>query len=122
MNEFELIERFFSRPARSPSVRLGVGDDAALLAPSPGCDLVAAVDMLVGGRHFLADTDPERLGRKALAHMAQDTRARGALLQPGGEHVEQRVQATPIERRNRDIAISGAEVALHPDADITLPP
>ena len=36
VNEFELIARFFTRPARASSVRLSVGDDAALLAPSPG--------------------------------------------------------------------------------------
>ena len=49
MTEFELIARFFDRPPTSPSVRLGVGDDAALLSPTPGCLLVATVDMLVAG-------------------------------------------------------------------------
>jgi thiamine-monophosphate kinase len=78
VNEFELIDRFFSRPARAASVRLGVGDDAALLAPSPGCELVAAVDMLVGGRHFVADADPAGLGHKALAVNLSDMAAMGA--------------------------------------------
>ena len=59
MNEFELIERFFTRPPRAPSVRLAVGDDAALLAPTPGCEIVVSVDMLVSGRHFHADTDAD---------------------------------------------------------------
>ncbi len=78
MNEFELIERFFTRTPRAASVRLGVGDDAALLAPTPGWELAASVDMLVGGRHFLADTDPAKLGRKALAVNLSDMAAMGA--------------------------------------------
>jgi thiamine-monophosphate kinase len=78
VNEFELIARFFSRSARAPSVRLGVGDDAALLAPAPGCELVAAVDMLVGGRHFVADADPAGIGHKALAVNLSDIAAMGA--------------------------------------------
>ncbi len=78
MNEFELIARYFSRPPRSPSVVLGVGDDAALLAPTPGCEIAASVDMLVAGRHFFFDTDPERLGHKTLAVNLSDLAAMGA--------------------------------------------
>ena len=78
MNEFELIERFFTRPPRSKSVVLGVGDDAALLAPTPGCEIAVSVDMLVAGRHFLADTNPERLGHKTLAVNLSDLAAMGA--------------------------------------------
>ena len=78
MNEFELIARYFTRPARGPSVRLAVGDDAALLAPTPSCELAVSVDMLVGGRHFFADTDPERLGHKTLAVNLSDMAAMGA--------------------------------------------
>ena len=78
MNEFELIERFFSRPPRSKSVTLGVGDDAALLVPTPGRELVASVDMLVEGRHFFIGTDPARLGHKTLAVNLSDLAAMGA--------------------------------------------
>ena len=78
VNEFELIARFFTRPARGSSVRLSVGDDAALLAPSPSCELAVSVDMLVGGRHFFADTDPEKLGHKTLAVNLSDMAAMGA--------------------------------------------
>jgi hypothetical protein len=38
----------------------GIGDDAAVVAPTPGCELAISVDMLVEGRHFLADVDPRR--------------------------------------------------------------
>ena len=78
MNEFELIDRFFRRPVRDPAVRLGVGDDAAIVAPAPGCELALAVDMLVEGRHFLPDVDPATLGHKTLAVNLSDMAAMGA--------------------------------------------
>lgn len=79
MNEFELIRTYFTRrtPARS-DVRLGVGDDAAWLAPPPGQELAVTTDMLVSGVHFLPDADPEALGHKALAVNLSDLAAMGA--------------------------------------------
>ena len=56
----------------------GVGDDAALLAPTPGCELAVSVDMLVAGRHFLPTVDPEKLGHKTLAVNLSDMAAMGA--------------------------------------------
>ena len=78
MNEFALIERFFARTTRDPAVRLGVGDDAAIVAPRPGFELAISVDMLVEGRHFLANVDPEALGHKTLAVNLSDLAAMGA--------------------------------------------
>jgi thiamine-monophosphate kinase len=78
VNEFELIARYFDRPVRDPSVRLGIGDDAAIVAPTPGCELAISVDMLVEGRHFLAGVDPEALGHKTLAVNLSDLAAMGA--------------------------------------------
>ncbi len=78
MNEFELIARYFTRPPRSRSVALGVGDDAALVVPTPGCELAASVDMLVEGRHFVAGADAEALGHKTLAVNLSDLAAMGA--------------------------------------------
>ncbi|MGJ7511588.1 thiamine-phosphate kinase [Variovorax sp. GT1P44] len=74
--EFDLIARYFTRPAkRSP---LGVGDDCALLAPAPGMQLAVSSDMLVEGRHFLSTVDPAKLGHKALAVNLSDLAACGA--------------------------------------------
>ncbi len=74
--EFDLIARYFTRPAkRSP---LGVGDDCALLAPTAGMQLAVSSDMLVEGRHFLSTVNPERLGHKALAVNLSDLAACGA--------------------------------------------
>lgn len=76
MGEFDLIARYFTRPVRKAA--LGVGDDCALLAPAPGMQLAVSSDMLVEGRHFFADVDPEALGHKALAVNLSDLAACGA--------------------------------------------
>ena len=76
MGEFDLIKRYFTRPAAHAA--LGVGDDCALLAPRPGTQLAISSDMLVEGRHFFADVDPASLGHKALAVNLSDLAACGA--------------------------------------------
>lgn len=76
MGEFDLIARYFTRPA-SRAV-LGVGDDCALLLPTPGTQMAISSDMLVEGRHFFADVDPAALGHKALAVNLSDLAACGA--------------------------------------------
>jgi thiamine-monophosphate kinase len=78
LGEFDIIARYFSRPASRDDVLLGVGDDAALLAPPPGQALVAATDTLVEGRHFLPGTPPSALGHQALAVNLSDLAAMGA--------------------------------------------
>ena len=84
LGEFDLIARFFKSGADamrsdSPScIPLGIGDDCALLKPPPGEELAITSDMLVEGRHFFADTNPESLGRKALAVNLSDLAAMGA--------------------------------------------
>jgi thiamine-monophosphate kinase len=76
IGEFELIDRYFTRPVRR--VALGIGDDCALLAPRPGHQLAVSSDMLVEGRHFLSTVAPDRLGHKALAVNLSDLAACGA--------------------------------------------
>ncbi len=80
MGEFDLIRRHFRRDglAQPGNVVLGVGDDCALLQPAPGHQLAISTDMLVEGRHFFADVDPEALGHKALAVNLSDLAAMGA--------------------------------------------
>ena len=75
-SEFEIIARHFSRPARG--ALLGVGDDAALVAPSPGAELAVSTDLLLEGRHFARGADPRLLGHKALAVNLSDMAAMGA--------------------------------------------
>lgn len=80
MGEFELIRRHFRRDLADagPAVALGIGDDCALLRPTPGKVLAISTDMLVEGRHFLPDVDPAALGHKALAVNLSDLAAMGA--------------------------------------------
>ena len=76
LGEFDLIAKFFTR--RVTRAALGVGDDCALFATSPGMQLAVSSDMLVEGRHFLPTVQPERLGHKALAVNLSDLAACGA--------------------------------------------
>ncbi|RKR44179.1 thiamine-phosphate kinase [Paraburkholderia sp. BL17N1] len=83
LSEFSLIDRFFARraaarPSDAAAGSLGIGDDCALLAPRAGELLAISTDMLVEGRHFFADVDPEALGHKALAVNLSDLAAMGA--------------------------------------------
>ncbi len=74
--EFGLIAKHFSPPVSH--TRLAGGDDAALLEVSPGMALAVSTDMLVSGRHFLPDADPEGVGHKCLAVNLSDMAAMGA--------------------------------------------
>src|SRR5512139_1572609 len=74
--EFDLIARHFTRA--TPGAVLGVGDDCALLAPSPGMQLAVSTDMLLEGRHFAPQDSPAGLGHKSLAVNLSDLAAMGA--------------------------------------------
>ncbi len=74
--EFDLIARHFTRA--TPGAVLGVGDDCALLAPSPGMQLAVSTDMLLEGRHFSPQDSPAGLGHKSLAVNLSDLAAMGA--------------------------------------------
>jgi thiamine-monophosphate kinase len=82
LGEFELIRRYFARPpstaAPRSGVAVGIGDDAAVLDLPPGTQLVAAVDTILEGRHFLAGSDPRSIGHRALAVNLSDMAAMGA--------------------------------------------
>jgi thiamine-monophosphate kinase len=74
--EFDLIARHFTRP--TPGAVLGVGDDCALLAPTPGMQLAVSSDMLLEGHHFSPQDSPAGLGHKSLAVNLSDLAAMGA--------------------------------------------
>ena len=84
LGEFDLIQRFFKTQselmlATNPgSVKLGIGDDCALLKTDSTEELAITSDMLVSGRHFFPDANPEWLGWKALAVNLSDLAAMGA--------------------------------------------
>ncbi len=81
LGETALIERIARRAGRAPGARwrLGIGDDAALLAGRAGEDLVFSTDTLVEGVHFrFAREGAWRVGRRALAVNLSDLAAMGA--------------------------------------------
>ena len=78
LGEFDLIARWFARAPRRGDVRLGIGDDAALLDVPAGRTLVAATDTLVEGRHFLPNAPARSIGHQALAVNLSDLAAMGA--------------------------------------------
>lgn len=75
--EFALIARHF-RPLAGPGA-LALQDDAAVLSPPPGRDLVLTVDAMVSGVHFLPDDPPDLIGRKLLRVNLSDLAAKGAV-------------------------------------------
>ncbi len=78
MDEFELIQRYFVRADDGAGVIAGIGDDGAVLQPSPGRELVMVIDTLVEGTHFPEEISPADLGYRAVAVNLSDIAAMGA--------------------------------------------
>jgi thiamine-monophosphate kinase len=75
--EDQLIARYFRPLARHPGA-FGLEDDAAVLVPPPGFDLVLKTDAIIAGVHFFADDPPDSVGCKALRVNLSDLAAKGA--------------------------------------------
>jgi thiamine-monophosphate kinase len=78
VDEFELIERFFNRRVAAPGVVVGIGDDGAVLQPTPGHEQVQVIDTLVEGVHFPADSEAQDIGYRIVAVNLSDIAAMGA--------------------------------------------
>ncbi|MCC9607803.1 thiamine-phosphate kinase [Blastopirellula sp. JC732] len=77
--EPELIQHLRNSLASSPRLRIGLGDDAAILHWHDREDLVVTTDLISDEIDFLlAEVDPRRVGRKALAVNLSDLAAMGA--------------------------------------------
>src|SRR5689334_8218086 len=75
--EDRLIARYFKPLARHPGA-LGLIDDAAVLSPPPGHELVLTADAIIDGVHFFRDDPPDAIARKALRVNLSDLAAKGA--------------------------------------------
>ncbi|HKM88609.1 MAG TPA: thiamine-phosphate kinase [Xanthobacteraceae bacterium] len=75
--EERLIARYFRPLATAPGA-FGLSDDAAIVTPPPGCDLVLTTDGVIAGVHFFPDDPPEKIGRKVLRMNLSDLAAKGA--------------------------------------------
>lgn len=78
LGEFERIARYFAPLVVGQEDALGLEDDAAVVTPPAGQQLVITTDALVAGVHFLPDDPPDLLARKALRVNVSDLAAMGA--------------------------------------------
>jgi thiamine-monophosphate kinase len=75
--EERLIARYL-RPLATDPGALGLVDDAAVVTPPPGCDLVLTTDGVIAGVHFFPNDPAKDIGRKALRMNLSDLAAKGA--------------------------------------------
>jgi thiamine-monophosphate kinase len=75
--EDRLIAKYFRPLVRHPGA-LGLTDDAAMLTPPAGCDLILKIDGIIGGVHVFQDDPAELIARKALRVNLSDLAAKGA--------------------------------------------
>src|SRR6516225_2597763 len=75
--EDRLIATYF-RPIATHPGAFGLADDAAAIAPPPGCDLVLKTDGVISGVHFFPDDPADAVARKALRINLSDLAAKGA--------------------------------------------
>jgi thiamine-monophosphate kinase len=79
--ELALLTQIRARAGKASgsALRLGIGDDCALLCPRPGEELAVTTDLSIAGRHFRLDWHPpESVGHRALARGLSDLAAMGA--------------------------------------------
>jgi thiamine-monophosphate kinase len=76
--EFDFIARRLRPLAAGAPGALDLLDDAALLDPPPGAELVLTKDAMVAGVHFLSDDPPARVAQKLLRVNLSDLAAMGA--------------------------------------------
>jgi len=80
-SELDLLRQIRARAGRpsGAALRLGIGDDCALLRPRRGEELAVTTDLSIAGRHFRLDWHPpQSIGHRALARGLSDLAAMGA--------------------------------------------
>jgi thiamine-monophosphate kinase len=83
VREYQLIERIRRRlPCAGTGLPIGIGDDAAVLRPAVGTELVVTTDAFLENVHFLRKIHPPKaIGYKALARATSDIAAMGGRAQ-----------------------------------------
>lgn len=77
-DEFGDIAKLLRPLTRGAEEARGLLDDAAVISPRPGFDIVLTKDALVEGVHFLPDDPPDTVARKLLRTNLSDLAAEGA--------------------------------------------
>ncbi len=75
MDEFEIIRHYFERAVSDDSIRVGIGDDGAVLRPDPGRDLITVIDTLISDVHFPPSLPPADIGYRSVAVNLSDIAA-----------------------------------------------
>jgi len=128
LGEFGLLRRIHGRvPGRSANVRIGIGDDAAVLRTPPDRDLIVTTDLLVEAVDFnRAYGSFRQIGYKALAVNLSDVAAMGgrpfAFLVGLAVHSRMAVRAVDeiydgmltLARRHR-VALVGGDLSSSPN-------
>jgi len=76
--EFGIIERNFAPLAANTAGAFDLKDDAGMISPPEGHELVVTTDAIIAGVHYLEGADPRDIGYKALAVNVSDLCAKGA--------------------------------------------
>lgn len=80
LGENRIVERLrLILPPGGASVRVGIGDDCAVVRPTPDSDQdwLLTSDPVIEGRHFSSETPPDLIGRKAIGRVLSDLAAMG---------------------------------------------
>ena len=124
-SEFELIGKYFAKlGAERGDVRIGVGDDGAVLAPPASRELVVVTDTLVEGVHFPLGSPPASIGHRAFAVNLSDIAAMGAeaawallaltLPRPDEDWLEEFARAAGDLCRRHGVALVGGDTTRGP--------
>jgi thiamine-monophosphate kinase len=124
-SEFELIGKYFARlGAARADVRIGVGDDGAVLMPPASRELVAVTDSLVEAVHFPVGSPATSIGHRAFAVNLSDIAAMGAepawallaisLPQPDEDWLAQFARASGDLCRRHGVALVGGDTTRGP--------
>jgi thiamine-monophosphate kinase len=108
--EDRLIARYF-RPLASHPGAFGLTDDAAILVPPAGCDVVLKADAIIGGVHFFPEDPADAVARKALRVNLSDLAAKGA--KPAGF-----LLSLALPEGTLDAWLAGFADGLRADADL----
>jgi thiamine-monophosphate kinase len=124
-SEFELIGKYFARlGAERADVRLGVGDDGAIIAPPASRELVAVTDTLVEGVHFPVGSAAASIGHRSFAVNLSDLAAMGAepawallaltLPRPDDDWLTEFARAAGDLCRRHNVALIGGDTTRGP--------
>lgn len=126
MDEFSLITDYLAPLVTSPEA-LGLKDDAAVLTPRAGHELVITKDALVEGVHFIGTESPALIAQKALRTNLSDLAAKGAiphgyflaLMLPDNRDIASFMasfaEGLREDNQRYNISLLGGDTVRHPD-------